>query len=604
LNGFGLVGEESVSVSEYPPASHHAIVTVDMADFTNPARTEMHRAIMVKALYEILERAFDEANIHWGSCDTEDRGDGLLILVDPKVPKEFIADRLPHRLVAGLLRHNALYAAEAAIRLRVAIHFGEVRVGSKGKVGDAINLACRLLEVPDVKAELAQSGGMLALIASDAFYNEVIAVDPGMGPEFFHKVSVDVKWAQGEAWLQVFGSGPTPAEESRTLWVFPPAELDRLRELLNGVRVPRLSVLVSRATGPGVRLTEHNTTAWEAVEYVLDFNAWSDGVPPALKLVEMISTEVGDALAVALRNWTDTQAHRLRLIPAIGRIRDSAARLTADARLYLTIAVRHDGVDPQRFVVSYWQQDDPTDWPPPPGESRDVSFTELEREVDKLVLAAEIAWSAFQGEAVIEFILPRALLTLPVDRWRKEHASGDPRPLSIDYPIVIRSMERLYCRHWHRAWSRRWTTLRRDPAAARVYFARAGVENESFYVDVELKKPEYVAMVLSAAPTPIPAERDELSTALRSGLPAVLWSRTESALSMLLTLVGQLTEQGLDDLPFHAQSARQRALAGLVDDPEASELINQLVVLWDDPSRPINLDQPPQRWQPEGGNRR
>ena len=78
------------------------------------------------------------------------------------------------------------------------------------------------------------------------------------------------------------------------------------------------------------------------------------------------------------------------------------------------------------------------------------------------------------GAATLEFILPRSLLNLPVHLRRKDFESGDPRPLCLDYPIVVRSMERMRNTQWHRVWRRRWQTLMERPSSARVHFADPG----------------------------------------------------------------------------------------------------------------------------------
>ncbi|MGH3623877.1 MAG: hypothetical protein ACRDQ5_19145 [Sciscionella sp.] len=577
-------------------------MAVDIMDFTNPIRTRLHQTTMHDGLYHVLRQAFDEAGVQWELCDVEDRGDGALILVPPELPKGLLADRLSNRLLAGLLRYNAVHSEEAAIQLRVALHAGEVDHGANGKVGTALNFTFRILDAQAAKTDLLQSRGVLAMIASDHFYQEVIAADPATGPTSFRQIPVSVKRTRDIAWLRVFGAAVVSAE-SRVLDVLPDIELERLRELLTGVSVPQLSTLVVRAAGPGVPSMRRDASAWEAVRYLLDFNACADGFPPVLTFVELLARQVGGVLGADLASWNDAQVQRLRLVSALRSLRAAnASPVDADLRLHLMVLVEHDGLDPDRYLLSHWRQDDPGQWPPARGEVRAVAFDDLERAVDELVVSAEAAWSGHQGEIALEFVLPRALLNMPVHRWCKERNSGDPRPLSLDYPVVVRSLERMTSPHWHRVWRNRWRTLVVDPSMARVYFPRPAETDEPYRIDVALKDPQLVSMVLSGAPSPQVEPGDELSAALRSGLPAVLWHRGDCSMDVLRTLVTRLAESGgLGDLPPRALSARQAAYGGSLDQRLDPNAIHNLVVLWDDPRRLVILDQPPRPRRLEGG---
>ena len=59
---------------------------VDIEQFGDPARTNAHQLVVRDRMYRTLRRTFGEAGIAWHICDTEDRGDGALILVPPEIP--------------------------------------------------------------------------------------------------------------------------------------------------------------------------------------------------------------------------------------------------------------------------------------------------------------------------------------------------------------------------------------------------------------------------------------------------------------------------------------------------------------------------------------
>ncbi|MGH3974566.1 MAG: effector-associated domain 2-containing protein [Pseudonocardiaceae bacterium] len=687
---------------------HQTIFVVDVASFTDPARTMLHHRAVREGMYDVLHSAFAEAGIDLAACTVEDRGDGALILVPPEVAKSRLADQLPSRLVAGLRRHNAVHSAEAAVQLRVALHAGEVYQDEHGMGGQAVNIAFRILEAPEAKSALRLSTGVLALIASDAFYHEVIVHDPAADPRSYQQIPVPAMEASAMAWLrlpdrvavangEMQQSAPrvqtrvsagmaiavreavvetlveagladdvpgcslliqtisnyvtTPPrlpqysvsrdhlvelvnacatveggmialaravwmirpgspeyaricqliDEPRVLDLLPATELSRVREWLIMITIPQLRTLVYRAAGPGTPPTEGVANAWEAFSYLAEFNAGADGFPPALTFIELVARHVGGVLSANLTGWNDDQARRLRLEPALWKRRAAGVSpVPVESRLHLMIVVELDGIDPDRYLVSHWRQDDVAVWPPTRGETRMVMSDELERCVDDLVVNAERAWSGHAGSVALEFVLPRALLNLPLHLWRKEHDSGYPRPLCLDYPIVVRSLERMRSSQWHRVWQRRWKVLMIDPSAARVHFGQPADTREPHRIDAILSDPQVVLMVLTSAPLPQPRPgADELAAALRSGLPALVW-HPEASSEVLRGVVTWLLEgDGLGDLPGRAQALRQAAFQAS-GAPFDMNIARELVVLWDDPDRSVILDQPPDQLQSRG----
>lgn len=574
---------------QYSEALYWSVVAVDVAGFSDPRRSFGDQLTVHSSLNELLERAFNEADIEWNSCEVEDRGDGKLILVPPSVPRIRLADQLWGRLLAGLRRHNAMYSDTASIQLRVALHAGDVRSSPAGKVSPAINFAARILEAPVAKASLARTNSMLALIASEDFFDDVIAHDQAAEPDSFQQIPVEVKETRDTARLRLSNQ----AEEYRVRPQLPDHEMTGLEEVLAGLAVPSLPTLVRRAAGPGVQSAPPGADAWSVFRHLAEFNAGADGFPPVMSFIELLAQQVGDlSVRARLWEWNEIQAHRLRLDAELARARSNATPITADSRLHLMIVIQHDGIEPDRFVVSTWRQDDPEEWPPPRAETRPVWADELERLIDELVLDAELAWRGHPGTVALEIVLPRALLSLPVHLWRKEHDSGIPRPLCLDYPIVVRSLERMVSGYWHRAWNRRWRTLQEDPRQAEVHFARPAGPDTPYAVDAVLEKEQLcAAIVLSAAPAPEPHGADQLMSALRSGLPAVLWHRLDADSESLREIVEWLRDEGgLVDLPARSHTLRRDAH---LDAPARFDfkVVRELVVLWDDPGRLVPPDE-------------
>ena len=166
----------------FQPAVHRAIVIVDVENFGDPARTNAHQLAVRDAMYKALRQSFARARISWAGCAVEDRGDGVLVLVSPEVPKSWLVTRLPARLAEMLGRHNAACPAPERIRLRMALHAGEVHQDAHGFAGTSVNRAFRLIEAPPSRTALRDSAGVVALIVSDWFYDEVVRHHPAAGP--------------------------------------------------------------------------------------------------------------------------------------------------------------------------------------------------------------------------------------------------------------------------------------------------------------------------------------------------------------------------------------------------------------------------------------
>jgi class 3 adenylate cyclase len=588
---------------------HRTIVFVDVADFTNPSRTVADLVAVQEGVYNVLKAAFADAGVDYGSCESEDRGDGALILIPPDVSKSMLVDRLPERLVAALRRHNATHAETSRFKLRVGIHAGEIRWNDPGWVGNAVNEAARIVEAAEVKSALARSDGLLALVASDHIYTEVIKQDPGVAPEAYLRIQTTVKQFSGVIWLRLPGatspptSDPAPpspisagppvisedrsATEEDVLGVVPREALDALRGWLSDHQVPHLTTLVARAVGPAIPPPPAGS-AWDVFRYLADYNAGPDGIPPALAYLKVLADEIGGEFQATVSVWVDQQVRRLRLTAVMDERRATWQPIPAEPHLHLMIVVEPDAIDPRRCVLSCWRQDDPLVWPPTRGDVRETTVDELEYRVDEIILDAESHWADQTVSVVVEFVLARSLLTLPVRRWRKEHQSGEPRPLVLDYDLGVRSLERMRRSYWHRQWKVRWESVLGHPGLDRVHPFGPTLPEER--IDAVLSDPRWVGLVMEQPPSPQPqpdAGPDVLTAALRAGLPFICWHPTagpEDLRAHVDWLLGGAG--GLVDLPLRRRAATLMSAHN-------NAVVYDLVVMWEDPYRVIDFDQAP-----------
>jgi hypothetical protein len=204
-------------VHSYAAAHHKTIMAVDIAGYNNPSRTMAHLREVHEGLWSVLKGSFAETGIPWDVCFVENTGDGAMILLPPEIAKADLVAQLPERLHAELRRYNAVHSEAARIQLRVALNAGEVQQASHGSVSKAVSFTFRILDAPAAKAAQKATEANLALLASDTFYNDVVAQDPAAAPDDYARIPVSVKETSTVAWLRLMGVStirpPTTGEQ-------------------------------------------------------------------------------------------------------------------------------------------------------------------------------------------------------------------------------------------------------------------------------------------------------------------------------------------------------------------------------------------------------
>lgn len=200
-SGTGQMTVRAGYPASLPHAVHRTIVVVDVEAFSDERRSNHNQVAVRDGLYRAMRAAFGHAGISWADCDHEDRGDGVFILIPAEVPKGLLTEVLPSTLVRALQRHNGRHHDPERIRLRMALHAGEVSYDSHGATATAVNLAFRLLDASALKAALAASSGVLAVIASSWFFQEVIRHSPVCDVAAYHPVRVAVRESTTIGWI-------------------------------------------------------------------------------------------------------------------------------------------------------------------------------------------------------------------------------------------------------------------------------------------------------------------------------------------------------------------------------------------------------------------
>ena len=375
-------------------------------------------------------------------------------------------------------------------------------------------------------------------------------------------------------------------------------EYDR-RELLNLLGEnpsSRLAELVRAAAGPAAELTSADHRPADALATLERMNAQPDGIPPLLLFVEYLAAAAGDQRAEGLRDWNDRQAARLGVTEQINAVRLAQATEPAtpeEVVAYLVVRIEPDLLDTGMLVAVHWRHNDPSGWRPRRSEPFTGDLDAVRAHVADLVAEAETGWAKDATAIRIEFLLPYSLLSLPVDQWDLEAGSSLPRPLGLHYQVVVRSLDRARSPRWHREWRRRWDLLKKVPAGLTTpeehwLWSDGAKRRHLTALDAKLaEQKKVVSLVLRSVPDS--ADPGEVLVGVRTGIPVMIWHRTESARSAFEAEIKSLRDY-LPELVEHLRLLRSRARQAARPD---SHVGSRVSLLWDDPDRPVEPQDPP-----------
>jgi hypothetical protein len=190
---------------------HFTIMVIDIESFST--RSDPVQRSLRAAMYDVMRSAVTDAHLDWGRFHSQDRGDGLLLLIEAdQSPVDVVGD-LVRALQRQLAEKEQMFSPQHRLRLRVALHHGLATPDNTGWSGDAVNTACRLVDAQQVRVALDEArSAQLALIVSDSFYQSVIR--PGhrsIDTATFLPVDIDAKNLRAyRCWIQVPGYPAPP----------------------------------------------------------------------------------------------------------------------------------------------------------------------------------------------------------------------------------------------------------------------------------------------------------------------------------------------------------------------------------------------------------
>jgi class 3 adenylate cyclase len=189
---------------------HRALLSVDIEG--SGGRDSTASVIIRQALFAELRKAFEASGVDWDSCVRQDTGDGMIVVAPEGCSKRRLVHPLLPALAEGLAHHNRYGGQATRIRVRAAIHAGDLRVDPHGLTGKPKVLLARLLNAGPLREALtAAPGSTVAVLVSDSFHDDVITEGhPGIDPATYTPVAVREKETEVRAWLHVVGGATTP----------------------------------------------------------------------------------------------------------------------------------------------------------------------------------------------------------------------------------------------------------------------------------------------------------------------------------------------------------------------------------------------------------
>lgn len=376
---------------------------------------------------------------------------------------------------------------------------------------------------------------------------------------------------------------------------FNDADLGHLRGALQSLGTSDTAAMARRASRSRVQeLPAWCQTAWQVFLRLAGENSPPGELPPSMAFLALSAERlVEDGRADAaelLRRFNRGQAAELGLDHLLADWQHTEFPGPAPSLIpaYLMIQFEPDRIEADRYYLSHWRQSDSDGWHPVRGETLHLCREELPQAVERLLEEAEEKWADLRQPVILEFVLPWELLNEPVEWWSKESDSEYPTPLALDYPVVVRSLERLQRAAWHRPWHNKWRQLRERPADSHPHWSRPALdESYFFHLERELKEDHHaVCLVLSEPPGDDSGTgRREVLAGLRAGVPAMIWHRGDCSDPKFQDAIGEILEdRGLGSLAERVGKWRKEALA-LGPGGWDQHVGRHLAILLDDPER-------------------
>lgn len=320
---------------------------------------------------------------------------------------------------------------------------------------------------------------------------------------------------------------------------FGPEAMDQLYRLLLDGQVPLSGLMELRAQAAQPVHREWTGAPEDILGIVQDLRDMAQGVrpaPPLLTFVAGLSQRIPGPRGQQLAHWVRDRAGHcdpaVDPVPLLTRRPRSAGRAAAwtyaifqitpaaASRYYLLDVFRQRDGTPREAIAQYQEG---------------MRLSALEQLVVDQITRMRRERTIGSPELFVEFVLPRELLSRPLDDLRIATPSGAQVRLGVVHPVAVRSLERQNApewRDWGHNWAQKWDRM--TSAAALSGEGVVGVihsrsldkaVHEALFATLYADNGP-VALILGFPPK-VPRRRDpdaEFDAALDAGMPALVWA--------------------------------------------------------------------------------
>ncbi len=228
VTGPFVVGDENTVTAHHDRSTTDTPVAPDPVRLPAAGRRPVYRTLLAtdiahssgrgdvaadtirRVLRTALGESFTRSGITWDDCLVDDLGDGFSVASPADTPKIALVYPLLTELAHRLRAHNRTAGDLTQIRIRVALHAGEVMVDETGvPTGRPLEVLARHLDAAPLRAALenAPESTPVAAYLSHHFYEETVPHGhPGINAENFHKQQFTTKEYSADAWLHLPGA--------------------------------------------------------------------------------------------------------------------------------------------------------------------------------------------------------------------------------------------------------------------------------------------------------------------------------------------------------------------------------------------------------------
>jgi len=295
-------------------------------------------------------------------------------------------------------------------------------------------------------------------------------------------------------------------------------------------------------------------------------NTRPDGLPPFLAFLEHLAASLAHPASQKLQQWNLAYAQSCGLEEPLKACRSSArpaSRQTGSAPEHrIMFVLLPDGLDEDYCTLRVWHQHDQM--------SKDDDVLVRQADLQRVVRQRLAHWTNRKTtrQILVEFWLELSLINLPVMHWC---VTGDWTDGQTGMRVVVRSMN--VRPDDTRPWRAHWSDLvGQEPTPRRALCPPSTTTDQ----------PPGRPLILTESPAS-PAGRAELLDALRQGVAAVMWDRSNTDVQRFRTYAQML----FDEAPLAQLPMRLTQVQAARDGSPQAEALQDAVFIWDDPDREL-----------------